>query len=373
MKKLLYITHLSGKRVNRIWLSSLTAAKELGFEVHLACNMDEAEHPGWDNDCQELEIHTHQIDFIRNPFNLKNKKAVKQLSELMKSINFEVVHCNTPVGGIIGRICAAKEKIPHIIYQAHGFHFWKGAPLKNWLLYYTAEKWMSRYTDTLVTITKDDYELAKKMKAKRVAYIHGIGIDFDLFSSRREEERNFSLREQLGIPKDSTVLLSVGELNSNKNHQMVFEALKIMNRNDIHYVICGEGELRKKYDQYLKKNKLSENIHLVGFQYHVEDYYRMADLFVFPSYREGIPTAIMEAIAIGVDVIASDTRGIRDIVPDGEYRFSPANKEELAKLIERVLKKDNMVNREKNRQCILNYSFSNVVGEMKEIYYVTRV
>ena len=165
MKKILYITHLSGKRVNRFWISAIYAAQALGYEFHLACNMTGAEHPAWEEGCKKYGIITHQIDFNRNPLSPQNIKAQKQLAKLLKE-GFDVVHCNTPVGGLVGRISAKKAKIPKIIYQAHGFHFWKGAPLHNWLLYYPAERLMAHKTDVLITINQEDYERINILKEK---------------------------------------------------------------------------------------------------------------------------------------------------------------------------------------------------------------
>ncbi len=368
MKKYLYITNLSGKRINRIWLSAILAAKELGYEVHLACNMAEAEHPGWDQDCQNWGICPHNIDFIRNPFDLKNRKAKKQLIELMKKEEFDIIHCNTPIGGLLGRICAKKCRIQTVIYQAHGFHFWKGAPVFNWLVYYPVEKWLSKYTDILITITKDDYSLAQHMHAKRVAYVHGIGINLALFARRRKDDRNYALREKIGIPKDAKVLLSVGELNKNKNHYAVFEALDRLHRNDIHYVVCGEGELREKHEFYLEMHGMSDRVHLVGFKHNVHEFYRMADLFVFPSLREGIPGAIMEAIATGVPVIASDIRGIKDIISDEKYRFTPKSVNQIAEMIVFGLEGNHDRLIEKNIKSIIPYSFDAVVKELSQEY-----
>ena len=368
MKKLLYITNLSGKRINRIWLSSIKAAKELGYEVHLACNMKEAEHPGWDQDCQDWGIFTHHIDFIRNPFDIRNTTARNQLLKLMNREKYDIVHCNTPVGGLIGRICAKKIHIPNVFYQAHGFHFWKGAPLFNWLVYYPVEKWLSRYTDTLLTITKDDYVLAQKMHAKRVSYVHGIGINLNLFTRKNKDDVNNNLRDRIGIPREAKVLLSVGELNKNKNHLAVFDALKMIHRDDIYYVICGEGDLRQTLENTMVAQELSDKIRLVGFQHNVQEYYRMADLFVFPSLREGIPGAIMEAIATGVPVIASDIRGIRDIISDEKYRFNPKSIKQIAEKITWGLDNVHDVSIEENIQKIRPYSYEAVVRELSEEY-----
>ena len=302
MKKLLYITHLSGKRLNRFWMSSIKAAQELGYEFHLACNMEEAEHPIWDRECEKNGVITHQIYFNRNPLNPGNIQAAKQLTKLLKSEEFDIVHCNTPVGGLIGRICAAKAGVPKVVYQAHGFHFWKGAPLRNWLLYYPVERWLAHKTDVLITINKEDYERAQRFKAKKVVFVPGVGIDMGLFCGC--SDGNVQLRKELSIPNDATVLLSVGELIKRKNHRVVIEALPALE--NVWYVICGQGPLQDEYMELADKLGVGDRVVLAGYRTDVKDFYDMADIFVLPSYQEGLSVALMEAMAMGFPVVSTD-------------------------------------------------------------------
>lgn len=268
---------------------------------------------------------------------------------------------------MLGRICAKKAGVKSIIYQAHGFHFYKGAPLKNWMIYYPVENLLSRYTDLLITIAKDDYELAQKMRAKQVKYVHGVGIDVNNFRRRADFDKNQPLRKSLNIQDGMKVLLSVGELNHNKNHFLVLQALRNLNF-DIVYIICGDGILKQKYEEYIKDNNLEKRVYLVGFRPDVKEFYRAADLFIFPSLREGIPSAVMEAIATGVPVITSDIRGVRDLIKDKTYRFSPSDSYALAKLIKDTLIKDNSSAIKSNINNLTPYLFDNVVNELKNIY-----
>lgn len=348
--------------------SAIKAAQNSGYEFVMACNTRTAYTEQYKQDCEDYGITLRHIDFNRNPVNPKNLKAMRQLTSLLKTEHFDAVHCNTPIGGLAGRICSAKAGVKPVIYQAHGFHFWHGAPLINWMLYYPVEKSLSKRTDILITIARDDYELAKKMRAKTVKYVHGVGVDLSSFERRSENERNLSLRMALGIPDDALVLLSVGELNKNKNHKVVINALNKLQRKDIFYVICGTGNKKEYLQSLISKYGLQNRVILPGFRTDVSEFYKMADLFVFPSLREGIPGAVMEAAATGVTVIASDIRGIRDIITDPGYRFSPTDADELSKLIERTLSRDNRDNQETNYSNLSPYSFDNVVKELEEIY-----
>lgn len=239
---------------------------------------------------------------------------------------------------------------------------------------YDCKKWafvsdyVRLYAFILVTITKDDYDLSKRMHSKECRYVHGVGIDLGRFKIRDSQDRNIELRNRLNIPYDAKVLLSVGELNTNKNHGQVIQALALLQYENIHYVICGEGELKTEYEKLGQKLRLRQYLHLMGFCPNVSEYYRMADLFVFPSLREGIPASIMEAMATGIPVIASDIRGIKDIVQDPRYRFDPLDYSQIADVITRALNNDNLSNIEENLQNLQPYEFSMVVNELKAIY-----
>lgn len=366
--KLLYVTSLSGKRINGFMRSALIAAREEGLEVTMACNMEGADIEGYNEDCKKYEIEVSNICFSRNPLSARNIKARNEMLKLLKEGQFDIIHCNTPVGGLIGRICARKMHIERIIYMAHGFHFWQGAPIKNWILYYPIEKWLSGITSTLITITKEDFEMAKKMNAKKVEYVHGVGVDIASFNKPLSIEERMSLRKKFGIEEKDKVLLSVGELNENKNHLPVINAVIEMNDPSIKYIICGDGPLRNKYKEIIHDNKMENNIFLPGFCDNINEYYKVADCFVFPSLREGIPASIMEAMASYVPVIASDIRGIRDLITDKRCLFNPNSQESIRQSIEFCLYNNMEQIIEINRENLKPYELSNVVTELRKIY-----
>lgn len=317
MKKMLYITHLSGKRINRLWMSALQAGNALGYEVHLACNMDEIDPIGWQEDCKKYSVICHHIDFDRNPLSPKNIKAYRQLKLFLKENPMDFIHCNTPVGGLLGRICAKQAGNIPVLYQAHGFHFWKGAPLKNWLLYYPVEKWMAKFTDVLLTINREDYELAKTFSLKkggRVEYIPGVGVDVKGIQAMQVDKA--AKRREFGIPENAKVMISVGELNENKNHIATIKAFIKLNLPQTYYLICGEGPLRQYLQKTIDENHMQQRIFLLGFRTDVLEYLKSSDIFLFPSQREGLPVSLMEAMAAGVPCIASKIRGNVDLLPE---------------------------------------------------------
>jgi len=373
MKKYLYITHLSGKRVSRIWLSALIAAKELGFQVHLACNMREIEYEGWNEDCKKYDLLTHHIDFDRNPFGVSNLNAYKQLMKLIQAEKFDIVHCNTPIGGVLGRICCHFSKTSRVIYQAHGFHFWKGAPLVNWLLYFPVEWFLAHFTDVLITINKEDYARAQKFAAKKVCYVPGVGIDTKKFAVDPEIKnlKRANIRAELGIPADATVLLSVGEVNENKNHRVVIEALSKLENTNVHYVICGCGPLEESHKLLAKELGLEKRVHLTGFRSDVADFYQAADIFVFPSLREGLSVALMEAMGSEIPVVCSAIRGNVDLVDDRVTGYTIENDSiDVARTIQHIIDHE-----EERQNCtaaarkkLMAFDLASVLQDFREIY-----
>lgn len=370
MKKLLYITHFSGLHVNRFWLTSIEAAHKLGYEFHLACNMRGADKKEFPKQCRYYGITSHQIDFERNPLNSKNRTAYKQLLQLMKDEAFDIVHCNTPIGGLLGRLCANKAKVPHIIYQAHGFHFWKGAPLKNKVIYYPVEKFMARYTDTLLTINQEDYSAAKKFKLKKngqVKYIAGVGIETQKIKNIDIDVQ--SKRKELGLPADALIFTNIAELIDRKNQQTLMKAFAQADIPNSYLLLCGKGANMQKLTDLAISLHRQEQIKLLGYRTDVMDILHASDCFVFASFQEGLPVALMEAMAAGLPCIASNIRGNTDLLPQSELLFEPDDTDKLAQLL--IKMKDSVLcEREiqNNLTTIQSFDSAIVTGELVRIY-----
>lgn len=369
MKKFLYITHLSGKRVNRLWISALTAALAQGYEVHLACNKSQIEEPGWPEDCRKMGIIDHHIDFNRDPLNRENKKAYKELLQLMQKEQFDIVHCNTPIGGMLGRICAHKVGTPYVIYQAHGFHFWDGAPLKNWMFYYPFEKWMARYTDTLITINKEDYNRSLKFKTKKYGhkiYVHGVGVIVEDFQN--PENSKEAVREKLGINSDAFVFVTTGELIHRKNQATAIKAFVNANIPNAYLLICGSGELFETLNNLINNLGCKEHVKLLGFRQDMVDVLNASNAFVFPSFQEGLPVAQMEAMSAGLPCIVSKIRGNTDLLgEDYPYYFDPNDINGLSIKMKKIVT-DTYNWRKYSIEHIKNFSFDKVVSEFSKIY-----
>ena len=229
---------------------------------------------------------------------------------------------------------------------------------------------LAHYTDVLITINREDYYLAKKkMKAKKVKYIPGVGVDRSRFSSI-SEERKSQLRNELGIPSDAVVILSVGELNQNKNHQIVIRALAKLARKDVYYVICGRGELHDRLQMLANQCGIGEYLKLAGYRDDISVFYGMADIFVLSSLREGIPAVVMEAMSSRIPVVASRIRGVVDMLSGSKLLFDPKNDTELTKCLAAVIDDPVLKQSEVDRNIISLTPFllENVVKQYERIY-----
>ena len=339
MKRALVLASVASM-IDQFNMPNIRLMKEMGYEVDVATNFlkgstcSDEKIAALKQTLQEMNVRCFQIDFSRNVLNVaENIKAYKQTKKIIDENNYALIHSHSPIGGFLSRIAArnARKNGTKMIYTAHGFHFFKGAPLMNWMIFYPIERISSRWTDVLVTITHEDYQLAqKKMYAKEVVYVPGVGINTSLFAPKEEDAAiNARKREELGISQDDTVMLSVGELNKNKNHEIVLRAMAQLGRKDLHYVIAGRGELKEHLEGLAKELSIIDQLHLLGFRTDVKELFKMADFFAHPSFREGLSVAVMEAMANGLPVICTEIRGNTDLIEDdkGGYLFKPAEQD----------------------------------------------
>ena len=316
-----------------------------------------------------MKIHT--LPFTRSPFSKSNITAYKQLKRLVKEGKYDVVHTHTPNASAIVRLACRKlrKKGLKIFYTAHGFHFYKGAPLKNWLVYYPIEKLCARWTDTLITINSEDYTRAKKkLHAKNVACVFGVGIDLSKFGALSVDK--VAKCKTLGIPEDAKLFISVGELNDNKNHEIVIKALEDMN---VYYVIAGTGNKKDALQALIDKQKMADRIKLIGYRTDIGELYAVSDFFVFPSFREGLSVSLMEAMACGLPCAVSNIRGNTDLIDEnGGACFAPDNVDDVKKVMQYMCDMQDFDRKQcsvYNKEKIKSFSNETVISQMKEIYF----
>ena len=296
--------------------------KEKGYEVHVAARNNLAEKNGL---AMEYADKVFDIPFDRSPVSTRNIKAYKELSKVLSQNKYEIIHTNTPVGGLVTRLAANKYRKKNgtkVFYTAHGFHFYKGAPKKNWLIYYPIEKFSSRLTDKLITITEEDYKLAGEKFHCQVERIHGVGANSSKYYAFSDEEKK-STREELGIPEYTKVIVNVGELLPNKNQRTAILAMKkvVEVYPTAKLFIAGNGPELDNLTNLVKENGLENNIEFLGYTLQLNDYYNIADCVVACSFREGLPLNVMEAMLCEDAVVASNNRGHRELVEDGVTGF----------------------------------------------------
>ncbi len=313
------------------------------------------------------------IPFSRSPFSFKNIKAYKQLAHIINNGDYDVVHCNTPVGSILTRIAANKKRKKgklKVIYEAHGFHFFKGGSKKNWVLWYPIEKWFSRYTDTLITINKMDYAVAhEKFKAKSVKYIPGVGIDLSRFENT---DTATDIKAEFSLPDSAKTVMSVGELNKNKNHQVIIRALHYLNDSNIHYFIAGNGPLKDELIKLAAELNVQSNVHFLGYRRDVPALLRGADVYAFPSLREGLGLASIEAMAAGLPILTSDRHGINDYSENGKtgFKYHPLDYKGFADGIRRIVYDDifKQTVGEYNKTVSKNFTVAASMDALTKIY-----
>lgn len=361
--KILYVTTI-GSTMNffPVYIQELI---KKGYHVDIATNENNSPVPMY---YREWGCNVYQIGTSRSPLSKGNLIAIKQIRQLVAKNDYDIVHCHTPVAAMCTRLACrnARKKGTRVIYTAHGFHFYNGAPLKNWLMYYPVEKLCAYFTDVLITINQEDYALAqKKMKAKKVIYVPGVGIDLSKFNNVAVDKA--SKREELSIPENAMLLLSVGELNKNKNHETVIRA--IADIPNVYYIIAGKGGLQKYLQSLIDELNLATRVRLLGFRKDIGELCATADVYAMPSFREGLSVALMEAMASGLPCVVSKIRGNTDLIDEnGGTLFNPHSVEDCRASIKRLLLKDLYNLGRYNLNKIVKFSLDKVNEQMTAIY-----
>lgn len=350
--------------------SNISIWKELGCTIHCASNFSNEAYNLKTGRLDDLGVIRHEIEFARSPFDKKNFSAFKQLVKIIKTEKIDIIDCHNAVVGAFSRVVAAFCGVRKIIYTPHSFFFYKGCPRKNRILYKSIESILARKTDLLITINQEDYVAATKMKTRgKSIYVPGIGLNLNYTPNHIFDKEKFY--DELGIPKDSKIFLSVGELNENKNHITAIESFKLANVENAVYLICGIGEKKDYLEDKINSLGLNNRVKLLGYRNDVREIMSISDVFVFPSYREGLSVALMEAMSSGLTCIVSKIRGNVDLIDNnkGGYLFDPSDEHQLASAMQKAIdpemqKRAVLYNTEK----IKNFSTDRVRTIMKKEY-----
>lgn len=347
----------------------IKAAQSHGYEVYLGVNREKPE----ELECS-MPVHLYDQHTYRSITALgDNMTAYKNLCKVIKEGNIEVIHCNTPVGGMVGRFAGKKHKVRKIIYTAHGFHFYKGAPLFNRTVLKWAEMLMAHWTDAIITMNGEDFEAAKKFRLRKggkVYFVHGVGITLSDFIGVGECRND--KRAELNLKDDDVALVSAGDLILRKDYATAIRAVALANNENLHYFICGRGPEKENLEALAKELGIENQIHFLGFRSDVKEIMAASDVFLFTTLQEGMPRSMMEAMATGLPCVASAIRGNVDLIENNENGYICAVKDASAfsKAICTLAGSKELRSEisKKNLEKIKGYDVTVVEKEIKEIY-----
>lgn len=374
MKKVLFVATVVKGHIDVFHIPYLKMFKEHGWEVSIAAknNYEKKE------ECK-IEYCDRFIDipFERNPLNYSNYNAYKKLKEILRDEHFDIIHCHTPVGGLISRLAIIGSGLTEtkVIYTAHGFHFHKNAPIKNWVMYYPVEKILSKYTDTLITLNNEDFNIAeKKFHASTVELIPGVGVDLRKFEPQTDEKKR-ELRKRYGYSQEQFILFYAAELNNNKNQELLIDTVKELKNKipNIKLLLAGDGHQKDNYLLRIKEMKLEDNVSLLGYRSDIDSLLLISDLVVASSKREGLPVNLIEAMATGLPIIATQNRGHSELIEHGRTGFlldsyGPIQMSEyILQLYNNPILMQQM--KENSLRASKKYDVSNVLNKFENIYF----
>lgn len=363
MKKVLFVATVDS-HIELFHLPYLKYFKDNGYEVHVATDSLKK------IDYCDKKI---KLPIKRSPYSLSNIKATRILRGILNNEKYDIIHCHTPMGSVVTRFAAkkARKNGTKVIYTAHGFHFYKGAPIKNWFLFYPIEKLLSKYTDTLITINKEDYDFAKRKFKTDIKYIKGVGLDKEKFNCILSEDEKNILRESLGLNKNDFVMIYPAELNKNKNQLFLIKAMEKLDDN-IHLLLPGKDSYKGKCQKIVKILKLENRVHFLGFRNDIQKLLQISDLEISSSKREGLPLNLIEAMYMKLPIIATINRGHKELVKNDVNGYL-IEQDDINDLIDKInfLYKNNKfkINLGFNStKLIKDYLLENVIIDMKKIY-----
>lgn len=315
-KKVLQVTTISNT-INTFLIPQINMLQSNGYTVDIACSI---------NDQIQTEqivkdINIFDVSFQRSPLSKENIRAYKSIKKIIEINRYDIVHVHTPVASAITRLAIKNmENQPKIVYTAHGFHFYDGAPLKNWVIFYPIEKYLSKKTDVLITINNEDYDFSRKKFNTQVKYLPGVGINLDKFKTNLSRKEKIIFKKSLGLREDDFVLTCIGELNQNKNQKFLIDMMSKCNLN-IKLLLVGIGGLESELVMQIDRLNISDKVKLLGYRDDIQKLLEVTDILVTASHREGLPVNIIEGMSMGLPIISIKNRGVIDLVQNGKNGF----------------------------------------------------
>lgn len=368
MKKILIVANVAKEHILKFHIPIIKRLKQEGWVVHVACSGEE-DVPFCDK--------KWKMSYKRNPISFKTFTGISQLNKIINKENYDVIHCHTPTGGLVGRVAAAgaRKHGTKVLYTVHGFHFFKGASFLNWAVFFPIEKILARFTDAIITINSEDYDNALKFGFKtNIEKSNGMGVDLKKFAVEDRERVRSNVRKELGIPDDAVVLIYIAELIKNKNQSFlidVFEKVKSQH-NNLYLMLVGPDHAKGYYQNYAKSKGFEKEVKFLGWRNDCANLLAGADVCTPTSFREGLATNVIEAMAAGVPVTAVDNRGHCDIIKSGENGFmvKQNDADDMAEKILKIINSEELKDKfiKKAHQDVEKYDINQTLQEVLDIY-----
>ncbi len=363
MKKILFVATTAKSHINTFHLPHIKFLQDEGYQVHVATNGDEK---------VSLADKEFSLPISRNPLRIGNLFAIFKLARIMRKQKYDLITCHTPMGGVVARVAAFFSKSLPIIYMAHGFHFYKGAPFVN-NIYKVIEKILAHITDAIITMNEEDYAAAKKFSLRKngkVYKIPGIGLDTKKFFDLDIDVK--SKRNSLGVDENAIVILNVAEMIKRKNQATLLKAFAKIDCDRAILLICGRGKLQAKLKNLARKLDIEHKVKFLGFRKDIREILAISDIFVFPSFQEGLPLSVIEAMAAKLPIVCSNIRGNKDLIHNNENGFLVDCKDVVgfAQKIQLLCQDKSLRGKfgGQNSKVVFKYDLSNVISQMRQIY-----
>lgn len=351
---------------------------DMGYDVDVVANFENGSITSQDRvdqyrqELTERGIRVYNIPIPRSLTKASDiRKSLVMVKQLVECNQYKIVHCHSPIGGVICRLACRdvrKKYGTKVIYTAHGFHFFKGASKKAWILFYPVEKYCSRYTDLLITINKEDYESAKKFNTCKVEYVPGIGVHTEELRNLVVDRR--AIRKEFGFGDDDFVIMSTGQISVRKNHEAIIRALPMVNNPKVKYLIVGFGEEEEHLRKLCKELGIDKQVVFAGYRRDVKKILHTVDAYAFPSLQEGLPVSLMEAMAVGLPIVCSKIRGNVDLIEEnqGGYLYAPYDYKGFSEGIKKIAEKTNPNMGKINIETMKKFDIEIVNKFMEKIY-----
>lgn len=371
MKKVLFIATVQSHIMN-FHIPYITKFQSMGYEVHVATKLDLNKYKSLEENLDKVKW--KNIDFSRNPISIDLIRSYKQLDSYIKENKFDLIHTHTPIASFISRLVSKKNGFAPIIYTGHGFHFFKGAPIQNWILYYPLEKVASRWTDAILTMNEEDYDIAKlKFENKRceIYKINGVGVDLKKYTNIQCSEKNYN---KFNLNENDFIISIIGEINKNKNQKQIINSVRELSKKykNMKLLIVGDGDMSNEIKEYIQTNKLENTIHMLGFRKDIPEVLNISSIVVSCSYREGLPKNIIEAMAARKAIVCTNIRGNKDLIENMENGIlvDAGDIEGMSNAIELLYNDKTLLDRMSDNayNVSIKYSLETVINNMDTIY-----